>query len=192
DNTSALGGAVSYSVSWNHPRLREHIDRTIHDHPSGYLSVFYDERRATLTLARRDAETVVRELEGIAGITLTAIGLKGRFHSNEYNADWMESIHRFCDSHPEFQFPDASKMAWRVRFGVDSGNQPTSSSQYLHRAAIEEILLHRCYWYQLVQQLLTELADSPFTLVVLGSDRCLPPSLMPYLRSLVEFAPAVG
>jgi hypothetical protein len=34
DHTSALGDAVSYSVSWNHPRLREHIYRTLQSHPA--------------------------------------------------------------------------------------------------------------------------------------------------------------
>ncbi|KAF4242976.1 hypothetical protein CNMCM8980_010136 [Aspergillus fumigatiaffinis] len=40
----------------------------------------------------------------------------------------MESIHQFCDTHPELQLPDGSQMSRRTRFGVASGNQMTSPS----------------------------------------------------------------
>lgn len=156
------------------------IERGLLVHPvtdmagQAYISVLYDEKRATLTTSEGTAPLLIQQLKQI-GVTASEVGLRGRFHCQCHHDD-LEAIMKFCDSDASFQLPDTSRLALPIHL---SPTGETIAAAGLHHVVFRMILAEQSKWYQTftsVQASRLEPKDS--VVVSFGPDRGVPPSLM--------------
>lgn len=182
--------SVSYSVAWAHSYMTNQIDETLHQYPDASMSVLSDDRKATLTAPRDNAETLARKLSAIAGVSVGEIGLGGRFHSRHYADYYADVVLGFCDLNPAFQFPEPSQLAFPIRSNVERGHISTGK---LHHMALESILLLERQRYRSLSNLSSSLPNEPGSTTVLFSlDRWLFPSLKSKLGSQIVDAASLG
>ena len=146
-----------------------------------YISVDYDEQRATVTASQRSVPKLEQQLRA-AGATVTEIGLRGRFHYQGYQDD-LEGLLTLCDSNSQFRFPDARSLILPTRSNPGEDKIATGS---LHRVALQAILVEQSKWYQTfatVQSL--RLVDRKDRVISFGPERCIPPSMMRKLNSRI-------
>ena len=139
-----------------------------------YISVLYDEKRATLTTSEGTAPLLLQQLKQ-AGVTASEVGLRGRFHCQCHHDD-LDAIIDFCDSDAGFQFPDTSNLALPIHLSPDG---EVVKDLKLHHAIVRMILEEQSRWYQTfasVQAL--RLGPKESVVISFGPDRGVPPSLM--------------
>ena len=145
------------------------------------MSVDYDEYRATVTTSQKSALKLEQQLRA-AGATVSEIGLRGRFHYLGFQDD-MQALHDFCDSHPQFQFPDALSLILPTR--SNSGKDLVATGG-LHHFALEAILVEQSRWYQTFTAVhSSRLNDKMSRVISFGPERCVPPSILRRLSSHV-------
>ncbi|KAL4738147.1 hypothetical protein BDV11DRAFT_216171 [Aspergillus similis] len=184
DSSSAQGPSKSISASWNSAEKRENARRIMDDFPQAYISVYYDEDRATITAPASTISDLHRRLQA-SGITTAEIGLNGCFHAECYQ-NQLGPIIQFCDSHSDFQLPDASKVAIPTRSNATGG---VIREGALHRHALRSILVEPPQWFQsftAVNDTCTN--DEGAVIVSFGPERCVPPSLLRVLNQKVVVA----
>ncbi|RYP78383.1 hypothetical protein DL771_000568 [Monosporascus sp. 5C6A] len=185
DASSGLKASKSLSAAWNSAQAKEEMLRILEDFPGSYLSVDYDENRATVTSAISNIHELQRRLRA-TGITSSELGLYGRFHAESHRPT-MASLLQFCDANPEFQFKEASGIAMPTR--SNNGGELLIQGS-LHRHALESILTEPPKWHQTFSALpQVALADKDMLIISFGSERCVPPSLLRMLsRQVVHVA----
>ncbi|KAF7596504.1 hypothetical protein BBP40_001376 [Aspergillus hancockii] len=109
-----------------------------------YLSVHFDENRATITSCADSLSELTRRLQG-AGISASEIGLYGRFHFAG-NSALVDELIAFCDSHSSFQLPDASLVNIPTR--ANDGTASLLKDGPLHAHALRSILVEPPRWYE--------------------------------------------
>lgn len=164
-----------------HPKLIWRIGQA-------YISVCYDENRATVTTSTRTASLLQQQLRA-AGVIATEFGLRGRFHCKCYSND-IGSLISFCDSLPELQFPDASGLVLPTR--SSSGGDFISRGKLSH-IALRSILVEQSQWYQTFGAVhSSRLRDKGALLICFGLERCVPPLLMRGLSSQIIHMATLG
>ncbi|KFZ17736.1 hypothetical protein V502_04427 [Pseudogymnoascus sp. VKM F-4520 (FW-2644)] len=174
DASAELGESVSFSVVWNSAEAHEEIKHMLKSFPDAYISVHFDENRATITAACRTAILLKHQL-GAAGISTTDVGLHGRYHSERHRSS-VEKLMAFCDSQSKFQFPQASELAMPTRSnsGGDFITQGT-----LHHEVLQSILVQPPRWHQTFSAVYAStLAANDSLVVSFGPERSVPPSLV--------------
>ncbi|KAI3333354.1 hypothetical protein F4824DRAFT_472200 [Ustulina deusta] len=170
----ALGPSGCLSIIWNSKKQEEDLVTILRDDAEAYVSVNYDDNRATVTTALSSISKLQHKLN-VCGMNTTEVGLRGRFHSPR-NLAIFGAIMDFCSSRPEYQLPDASNLVVPVQSdargtGVQSGS--------LHHHALHSILVKPSNWFQAFSITRTALVMKSDSLVVsIGPERCIPPSLM--------------
>lgn len=188
------GRAKSYATAWTSFEQGAEMTRIIDQFPEvsnsfilclsviltaqAYISVLYDEKRATVTTSQRTAPMLVQQLRA-AGIVASEVGLRGRFHCQQYYHDDLDAVLRLCDSEPAFQFPDASQPTLPSYYNTNIHGEPIQTGK-MHHLALRAILVEQSNWYQTFAAVQSSLLnDNDDSLVVsFGPDRCVPPSLM--------------
>lgn len=148
------------------------------------MAVRYDDCRATVTTSTCDAQNVQAKLQA-AGVTITEVGLRGRFHWSGHGAS-ADSLLAFCRDEPKYHFPHPSDLALRTR-----ANQPGAipAADRLHEVAIRSILLNQPQWFETCVEALEPLSDQLDCLIItLGSERSVPPSLSSKVRGRLRHA----
>lgn len=102
------------------------------------------------------------------------INLHGCFHSRD-NSDILEHLLHFCDAHSEFQLPDASTAALPARSNDPSEELVTQGALHIH--ALQAITVHSPEWYNILNASLAG-KDESTLLLCLGTERCVPPSIV--------------
>ncbi|KAK1248838.1 hypothetical protein MKX08_007058 [Trichoderma sp. CBMAI-0020] len=170
---SAYGPSELFSVSWNTPETGDKIKEILDLFPEAYISVSYDERRATVTTAESTAAALQQKLRE-AGVTAMLVGLRGRFHHSCHAAD-LDSAIEFCASHLAFQFPSASQIAVPIRSNSEVG---CIKEGKLHEIALRAILVDHCNWYAALSKMYNSFSDpQSLSLVSFGPERFVPPSI---------------
>ncbi|KAJ5456730.1 Type I Iterative Polyketide synthase (PKS) [Penicillium desertorum] len=186
DKQDSAGGpddeAVSLSVAWGLNEAESRVKKLLAQFPEAYMSVVYDERRATITVSKSKSSELIQQLRA-ADIVAAEIGLSGRFHWPSHGTITEQCI-RFCATTPAFQFPGASELAFPVR-GTVNGKYLADAN--LHEVAIRSMLVDRPDWYRTLLTTWSEALTSPASSITLfGPKSCVPPSLMsrigPHLR----------
>ncbi|KAL2862550.1 putative polyketide synthase [Aspergillus lucknowensis] len=174
----------SYATSWQSPEQSAKMTAILNDFsPDAYISVLYDETRATVTTVERTAASVVEQLRA-AGITVAQVGLRGNFHSPQAEQHTM-SLVELVQSRPDLQFPDASAASLPTYTNAAGGERLSAGK--LHEIAIRSILLEQCNWHRTISQCLE--TGENVSAVSFGPGRFVPPSLVPRLSSrLLHFA----
>lgn len=139
-----------------------------------YISVCYDENRATVTTSTSTISSLQQRLRA-AGVIATELGLHGRFHY-EHCRDNVESLIEFCDDTPGLSFPEASDVVIPAR-SISGGDFITQGK--LHHIALRSILVEQSQWYHTFAAVhSSRLTDKRSRLISFGLERCVPPSLM--------------
>lgn len=128
--------------------------------------------RYTITASRKDSKSLVQRFKD-AGINALEIGLQGRFHDPLRSPD-VQGLVEFCDSHPDFAFPDAKNLGIPTRY--DGGDCITNGS--LHEIALRAILVDQCQWQQAFTPISSRLAGDGGLILSFGLERCVPPSIL--------------
>lgn len=138
-----------------------------------------DENRYTVTVSQRKASSLQKALKD-AGIKSLPLSLRGRFHCSCHQTA-LPSLLAFCDSHPLFQFLDASNLVLSLR---DSSVGELVKTGALHHIALQAILLDRSKWYETFSAMSVSLPINEDTFIVsVGSERCIPPSVPRKLKA---------
>ena len=75
------GPSKSYATAWRNAEQGQDMRRIIDSlFPQAYISVLYDEARATVTTSQRTAPALLQATKD-AGITAAEVGFRGHFHS---------------------------------------------------------------------------------------------------------------
>ncbi|KAL9110680.1 MAG: hypothetical protein Q9227_004857 [Pyrenula ochraceoflavens] len=183
DETSELKSSTSLSTAWNSVESREEMLRILKNFPEAYVSVNYDENRATVTTAASTVSKLQQELRS-SGIIASEVGLYGRFHAEVYRTK-LDSILKFCHDHVEFQFPDASNLTIPTRSNT-GGSLITSGSPHEH--ALRSILVHPPQWIQSFTTASARTIKEDDALIIsFGAEKCVPPSLLRELNQKIIY-----
>ncbi|GJN86551.1 type I iterative polyketide synthase [Purpureocillium lilacinum] len=173
--------AKCLGVSWSSDKGTEELRRILDEFTEAYVSVEYDEHRATVTSLISDIQKLHQRLKQ-AGFISSEIGLYGRFHGR-CHLDILPSLIQLCDANPDLQFPDASQIRLAARSN-DGGRLIEQGS--LHQHALKSILTEPPKWHQTMSTLRqTTLLDKETLIISFGSERCVPPSHMLSLNGQV-------
>ncbi|OTB07889.1 hypothetical protein M426DRAFT_19442 [Hypoxylon sp. CI-4A] len=176
------GSSKSLSAAWNSVESGEELQRIVKSFPETYISVNYDENRATVTTKASTISKLQQELRA-AGLIASEVGLYGRFHS-EVNVEKLGMLLEFVHAHVEFQFPDASSGLAIPTRSNRGGTLITQGP--LHNHALESILAEPPQWFQTVSAVRDEtLKSKELCILSFGPERAIPPSLLRGLNSQV-------
>nr|QNC49737.1 Hfaza1A [Hypoxylon fragiforme] len=186
DAQMAESESVSLTATWKSEQGATKLNEVLENFPDTYISVSYDENRATVTTAKSTVSTLQGKL-GEAGINTNEIGLQGRFHTPMHEGD-MRAVLRFCEAHPGFRLPDASKLTIPTR--SNSGGRLITQGN-LHEIALREILVDHCDWISSFRNASSaSLTKAGSQLVVFGSQRCIPQSIQRSISAHVTYVDA--
>ncbi|KAI1085457.1 hypothetical protein F5B20DRAFT_587488 [Whalleya microplaca] len=164
----------SLSTAWNSVESGEEMLRIVESFPETYVSVNYDENRATVTTVASAISKLQQQLR-TAGLIASEVSLHGRFHA-ECNREKLSSLLDFCDGHPAFQFPNATELVVPTRSnrGGDLINRGS-----LHHHALQSILAEPPQWFQTVSIVReARLQNKDSSIISFGPERSVPPSLL--------------
>ncbi|CAI6039958.1 unnamed protein product [Clonostachys chloroleuca] len=171
--------AVSLSAAWKSSDGESTLKSVLSNYPEAYISVNYDQRRATITTSSKTVATLIEQLND-ARVNATEIGLSGRFHS-QVHEDGMDEYIKFVESHASFQLPDASELHLSTR---SNNNGKHIKHGKLHEIALRSMLVDTSNWYESVSAVYSSSSGSDNSkVVVFGADKCVPSSLAPKLGS---------
>ncbi|KAI8946421.1 hypothetical protein F4801DRAFT_593370 [Xylaria longipes] len=168
------GPTIAFTAMWRHAEGERDLNRIISQYADNtYVSVRYDQYQVTVTASERVTSGLIQELER-AGILVTPIRLRGRFHSNRHQ-EAFNALMCVCTDEPGLIFPDTQQ----TRIIVDHETNEPGRHVPLHESVLRSILLHKCDWYGAISEILRQQAGSRGNLsyISFDSSRCVPPSL---------------
>ncbi|KAL9078107.1 MAG: hypothetical protein Q9157_002962 [Trypethelium eluteriae] len=185
------GVSKSYATAWRNAKQGQDMQRIIDNlFPEAYVSVLYDEARATVTTSQRTVPALLGAMKG-AGITAAEVGLRGHFHSPSKEFLSLTNILvELCDSIPGLRFPTASQLVLPTytNDAVD-GASIGSSDGNLTEIALRAILVQQSNWYNTFAAVQANHISLNSIFVSFGPDRYVPPTLMRRLGpKLMHFA----
>ncbi|KAI1102926.1 hypothetical protein F4804DRAFT_353299 [Jackrogersella minutella] len=165
----------SLTAAWNSVEGGEELKRIVKSFPETYISVNYDDNRATVTTKASAISKLQQQLRG-AGLIASEVNLYGRFHA-DVNLEKLGLLLEFVDAHTEFQFPNASSglaVPTRSNRGGDLITQGP-----LHRHALQSILAEPPQWFHTVSVVReATLKNKDSCILSFGPERAVPPSLL--------------
>ncbi|KAK3995181.1 hypothetical protein QBC44DRAFT_320652 [Cladorrhinum sp. PSN332] len=177
------GESKTFSTACHSSEQEHELQNILQEFPEAYISVNYDQNRATLTTSEKTAQKLQDRFRG-AGITAHAIGLRGRFHYRNYSQD-LEALISICDSTPGLQLPDASAAVLPIH-SLSGAGMITEGK--LHHIALREILVEQSQWSQTFDAMSkSSLGNKQSLLVSFGSEKCVPPTAVPRVGGQVLY-----
>ncbi|KAL7625008.1 hypothetical protein AAE478_004222 [Parahypoxylon ruwenzoriense] len=185
------GPSKSYATAWRNTQQGEEMRRIIDNlFPEAYISVLYDEARATVTTSQNTSSALLQQLRG-AGITTAEVGLRGHFHSpNTDFRDITDVLIELCKSIPDLCFPSPSELAMPTYTNDAPNGEPiVGSAGSLTEVVLRGILVQQSNWYGTFSAVQTARIGNNSLVISFGPDRCVPPTLMRRLGPrLMHFA----
>ncbi|RMZ74831.1 hypothetical protein DV737_g5699, partial [Chaetothyriales sp. CBS 132003] len=185
------GASKTYATAWRNSKqsqeMREVIDNLF---PQAYISVLYDEARATVTTSQRTSPDFLQAAKDV-GITTAEVGLCGYFHNpNEDFLALTNVLIELCNGIPELCFKDASQLVLPTYTNDAGSGEPIGSSAgSLTEIALRAILVQQSNWYNTFAGILANGICHDTIFVSFGPERCVPPTLLEKLGSkVVPFA----
>ncbi|KAK2591233.1 hypothetical protein QQS21_011075 [Conoideocrella luteorostrata] len=192
DATHCNGRAQSYGTAWQGGREGKVQLEAIVSHyvDDAYVSVWFDENRATVTVSQLMAPSLLTELKQ-AGITATPMQLRGRFHSDAENHHYIEELIQICDEQRELlSLPTAERLLLPTH--ANSGRGRAVQTGSLHVIALTELLGQQCDWYNTLSTAIENIKNPDSAkrrLVSLSTGPGVPPSLVRSLRLSIKHFP---
>ncbi|KAL2847834.1 polyketide synthase [Aspergillus pseudoustus] len=179
DSDDMKDEAQSVTVTWSPGETTDKLHTVLEQNVQRYISVLFDDKRATVTTAKSDSITLVNQLKA-AGLSVGDVRLKGRFHSIRHEHVASQVI-GYCSDHPGLQLPLLSELAHPTLVPSDVGS---SDAGKLHVIALQAILTHQAMWYESFAQACSVILQSTEgRIACFGPERCVPPSLLPELKA---------
>ncbi|KAL4865185.1 hypothetical protein BDV12DRAFT_211187 [Aspergillus spectabilis] len=171
------GGSVSLATAWRTRKQGEDMVRIVSKlSPDAYVSVLFDESRATITASQRLAPKLVRQLRA-AGVTAIPLAFKGQLHlPTDERARHTEALIEVCHSMRELQFPDAAHLAWPTYLDHPEGKHVASDEVDLVGTVLRSVLARQLNWTSTVSKLAASKEDT--SIIAFGLDRPLPPTIL--------------
>ena len=173
------GSSRSFATAWRTKHQGEQVHRILSKlSPDAYISVRFDETRATITTADKTAQSLVKQLRA-AGITVAEMKLKGYFHSpSPESQEVLHTLIGMCNKTDDLQFPDASCLALPTYTNDAANVQPVKSDAgSLTDTALQAILSQECNWYKIFSNVMRTGSNFDHASILsFGPDRCVPPS----------------
>ena len=183
DGDGRVTKSTSLSAAWNTPEQGEELKAAVAEDPDAYFSVYYDKTRATVTTSSHTFPILQQRLRK-HGIVASEIGLQGRYHCTSHR-DKVDDLIELCDGISELQLPDASDLVIPM-YSTTKGDLITQGK--LHHIALREILLEPCHWHQTFKSMAaSSLKDKDSLLVILGREKCIPPTLLRHTNEKVVY-----
>lgn len=187
-----LGPSKSYATAWRNASQREEMDRVISSlWPEAYVSVLYDEARATVTTSERAAPRLLRQMRA-AGLTTAEVGFRGDIHSPKPDTKAKaEALLSFCSATPGLQLPDAAHLALPTYTNVGDGKPVDPGAGPMQEIALRTVFMQQCNWYGTFASVKAARLDpdSEGLIVTFGPDQCAPPTFVRLLGPrLLHFA----
>ncbi|KAK4043909.1 hypothetical protein C8A01DRAFT_12639 [Parachaetomium inaequale] len=170
------GPSRSFAVAWASPDMARDLLRVLDGFPEAYISVLFDDNRATVTTAEGTAPLMLQQIRQL-GVKAAEVSLRGRFHNHVHHDD-LEQVLRFCDSDPAFQLPEVSALILPIHLGKRG-----AGAKFLHHAVLRMILVEQAPWYETLSGALPPGLDSAGdhhnpAIITFGPDNGVPPSLL--------------
>jgi hypothetical protein len=158
--------------------------------PEAYVSVLWDEDRATITVSKRKSLTLAAQLRAI-GVTAVEVGLKARVHNPHPDISrHTDVLIQLCRKKPGLRFPDAAELALPTFANAGNGVPVPPEAGSMEEMALRAVLIQQCKWYGTVSSVVGKQENSSNGIVVsFGPEQCVPPSLTRLLGDrLVNFS----
>ncbi|KUI71338.1 Conidial yellow pigment biosynthesis polyketide synthase [Cytospora mali] len=187
-----LGPSKSYASAWRNASQREEMQRIVDGmFPEAYISVLYDEARATVTTSERAASRLLRKLRK-GGITTAEVGFHGDIHSPKPETKTKVSeVIAFCNTTPDLQLPDSANLAMPTFTNAGDGKSIGPGAGAMHEITLRTVFVQQCDWYGTFSAVKSARLDSDegTEVVAFGPDKCVPPTSIRQLGSrLIHFA----
>ena len=171
------GRSVSLATAWRTAKQGGDLTRIVSKlAPDAYISVLFDESRATVTVSERLAPKLVRQLRA-AGVTAIPLAFKGQLHTpTAERSRHTEALIEVCHSMPELQFPDAAQLALPTYLDHPEGKPVSGEEVDVVGMVLRSILANQLNWTSTVSKLAANKEDT--SLIAFGLDRPLPPTIL--------------
>ncbi|KAF4965340.1 hypothetical protein FSARC_6855 [Fusarium sarcochroum] len=171
------GGSVSLATAWRTRKQGDDMARIVSKlSPDAYISVLFDETRATVTASERLAPKLIRQLRA-AGVTAIPLAFKGQLHTPTAERErHTEALIEVCHSLPELQFPDAAQLALPTYLDHPEGKQISGEEIDLVGMVLRSILANQLNWTSTASKLAANKEN--VSLIAFGLDRPLPPTIL--------------
>ncbi|KAK9783861.1 putative polyketide synthase [Seiridium cardinale] len=178
------GKATSFATAWHNDKEEQDFRRILDSSfPDTYVSVRYDEARATVTTSEHTAGELLQQLRD-AGITVAEVGLKGRFHNPDSETSrHADALVALCDGDATLQFAEPHELAFPSYTNAGDGASVSKKGESLHKLALQAILTQQSNWYATFKAINSSCIDGNdgARVVSFGPDRCVPPT---FIKSL--------
>ncbi|EFQ34124.1 beta-ketoacyl synthase domain-containing protein [Colletotrichum graminicola] len=182
DATDAAGASASLMVFWRGGQSASDLKRALERYPEAYVSVLYDDNRATVTTSSRSASAIRSHLQS-AGISANETEFHGRFHAGQLYESDLQALFASCRNLPTFHITDAAGLVLPTRINRDTA---VSSGTDLLLAASRAFLVEQFDWIKTLRSAVSSsLKDRSSRLVEFGPERCVPPTLLRRLKSQI-------
>ncbi|KAL6801245.1 hypothetical protein GGI42DRAFT_41393 [Trichoderma sp. SZMC 28013] len=184
DEARGMGGSVSFGTAWRSGSKQGSDMTSIVSSltPDAYVSVLFDEARATVTTSERVAPTLVRRLRA-AGVTAVPLPFKGHMHTPGVERKRQtEALIELCRVGPNsagLQFPAAARLALPTFSNSADGSHVSPDETDLTGMVLRAILTQQFNWAGTMSKLLSASATThkEVSLVAFGLDQCIPPTI---------------
>ncbi|KAL7953269.1 hypothetical protein V8C34DRAFT_321334 [Trichoderma compactum] len=184
DEARGMGGSVSFGTAWRSGSRQGNDMTSIVSSltPDAYVSVLFDEARATVTTSDRVAPTLVRRLRA-AGVTAVPLPFKGHMHTPGVERKRQtEALIELCRVGPNsagLQFPAAARLALPTFSNSADGSHVSPDETDLTAMVLRAILTQQFNWAGTMSKLLSASATThnEVSLVAFGLDQCIPPTI---------------
>jgi 3-oxoacyl-(acyl-carrier-protein) synthase len=171
------GGSTSLAVAWRTAKQGDDLTRIVSSlSPDAYVSVLFDEARATVTTSERLVPKLVRQLRA-AGITAIPLAFKGKLHTpGPEREGHTECLIEVCHAMSELQFPDAAHLALPTYIDHPDGKPVSGEETDLIGMVLRSVLATQLNWAATVSKLAAN--KEGVSLVAFGLDRPLPTTIL--------------
>ncbi|KAL4905448.1 hypothetical protein BDW74DRAFT_177819 [Aspergillus multicolor] len=183
DKARGKGGSVSFGMAWRSGSRQEDDMASIVSSlaPDAYVSVVFDEARATVTTSERVAPMLVRKLRA-AGVKAVPLGFKGHMHTPGLERkQHTEALIKLCAAKQysdQLQFPASASQLALPTYGNSADGSPLSPGETdLTGMVLRAILMEQFQWAGIVSSLLSRQKQRGVSLLAFGLDRCIPPAI---------------
>lgn len=184
DEARGMGGSVSFGTAWRSGTKQGNDLTSIVSSlsPDAYVSVLFDEARATVSTSERVAPTLVRRLRA-AGVTAVPLPFKGHMHTPGVERKRQtEALIELCRVGPNsagLQFPAAAQLALPTFSNSADGSHVSPDETDLTGMLLRAILTQQFNWAGTMSKLLSAsaIAHKEVSLVAFGLDQCIPPTI---------------
>ncbi|KAK8075465.1 Type I Polyketide synthases (Type I PKS) [Apiospora hydei] len=147
-----------------------------------YISVLYDDNRATVTAPTRTVAALKSDLQA-AGVGVNEAEFHGRFHAGPLYESDLELFFAFCKKNPTFQLPSASCLVLPTRVNSE---RCLVGSVVLLEVATRAFLVEQFNWIKTFRAAVSSvLLDRNARVVEFGPERCIPPTLLRRLQGQI-------